>query len=352
MLTYLLNMLSVLAYVIIDYILRLGRRHGDMQNRQKQANNHANPILFGILIAQETLFVGLRDLHVGVDTIRYAEVFQYLEQYNRHWEPGFVLLMRIVHVFTSNPHVFVFIVAVLSIVPVGFVLYRLSQYPYFSWLVYIGMYYFSFTFSGLRQCTAMAILFLAFYFLVKDKVLLPLLLILLAASFHISAFIFLPVLLLRKHVMKKWDFPILILAYVLIFLFRGQIFNLITRFVYGEYELIQTGAYTWALVNIALFFLLYFMSFFVKRDRAVQLALSTMTIGEALMLLTSVGTNMQRAAIYFCVFDTVALPGVMRAVPKRFRWLAFLAAVVILFVFYWWHLRNNPFTIIDYESTL
>lgn len=352
MLTYLLNMLSVLAYVIIDYILRLGRRHGNIKDRPKQANNHANPILFGILIAQETLFVGLRDLRVGVDTIRYAEVFQNLEQYNRHWEPGFELLMRIIHVFTSNPHVFVFIIAVLSIVPIGFVLYRLSQYPYFSWLVYIGMYYFTFTFSGLRQCTAMAMLFLAFYFLVRDKALVSLLLILLAVSFHTSALVFLPVLFLRKHVVRKWDILFIIPAYLLVYLLRMPIFNLITHFVYEDYELIQTGAHTWALVNIALFFLLYFMSFFVKRDRAVQLALSLIAIGNMFMILTTVGTNMQRAANYFCVFDTVALPGVMRAVPKRFRWLAFLAAVVILFAFYWWHLRNNPFTIIGYASTL
>lgn len=352
MITYILNMLSVLVYVAVDYTLRLRRRHIGLSDRHTKANNSANPILYSLLVTQETLFVGLRDLDVGVDTIRYAYAFGHLDTFDNDYEPGFVLLMRIVYAFTSNPHIFVFIVAVLSIAPIGFVFYRLSKMPYLSWLVYIGFYYYTFTFSGLRQSIAIALLFLAFYFLVKDKALVPLLLILLAGSFHISALVFLPVLFLRKHVVRKWDILLIIPAYLLVYLFRVPIFRLITQFVYEDYEIIQTSESTWALVNLALFFLLYFMSFFVKYDRSEHLSLTLMAIGNMPMILTSIGSNVQRVANYFCIYVTLALPGVMRAIPKRFRGLVLIVIFVILLSFYLWHLRTNPLTIIDYDTVI
>lgn len=352
MITYILNMLSVLVYVAVDYTLRLGRQKIGLSKRHTKANNGANPILYALLIIQETLFVGLRDVNVGVDTVQYAYSFTHVHTFDAGYEPGFTLLMQIVYRFTSDPHIFVLVVAILSIVPVGFVLYRFSQMPYLSWLVYIGLFYYTFTFSGMRQSIAMGILFLAFYFLVKDKVLVPLLLILLATSFHTSAFIFLIALFLRKHVLKKWDVLFIIPVYLLVYLFREPIFRLITQFVYEDYEVIQTGAYTWLLVNMVLFFLLYFMNFFVRRDRTVQLALSLMAIGNMVMILSTVGTNAQRAANYFCVFDTLALPGVLRAVPKRFRWLALIFVFAVLISFYLWHLWDNPFEIIDYDSVV
>lgn len=352
MIIYILNMLSVFVYAAIDYILRLGRKYIGLQKHNAKTNSETNSVLFALLVTQETLFVGLRDLNVGVDTIRYAYAFEHVNTFNAGYEPGFVVLMRMIYAFTSNPHVFVLIVAILSIVPVGFVFYRLSKMPYLSWLVYIGFYYYSFTFSGLRQSVAIGILFLAFYFLVKNKVLLPVMLILLATSIHTSAFIFLIAPFLRKYVLKKWNLLIIIPVYLFVYLFRVPIFRLITQFVYEDYEMIQTGAYSWLLVNMGLFFLLYFMNFFVARDRTVQLALSLMAIGNMLMILTLVGSNVQRAANYFCILDTLALPGLITAIPKRFRRLTLVVVFLILFAFYVWHLLHNPFIIIDYDSSL
>ena len=152
--------------------------------------------------------------------------------------------------------------------------------------------------------------------------------------------------------MKKRDILILIPAYLIIFVARAPIYNLIVRVMYEDYEMVETNAYTWMLVHLLLFFMLYIFLFYIPEDHCMHLSLTAMSIGIAFILLTSVGTNVLRVANYFNVFLVLALPNSMRAIHKTIRPIVLIAGVCILTVFYIIHLRNNPYSIIPYHSVL
>lgn len=349
---YLLNAFSVLLYAVVDYTIRILRNSTSLRQRRTQSPGGASALLFTLLMVQETLFLGTRTASVGVDTSRYVYVFENIFRYEFRYEKGFILFVKLLRNLTTDENLFLFIAAAISLLPIGFVIYRLSKMPYLSWLVYICMFYFSFTFSGMRQAIAMSLTFLAFYFICREKKIVAILLICVAFLFHTSAIIFIAALFLYKHKWKKWEYPVLVAAYLVIFLLRAPIFSLITRFLYEEYELVDTQAYTWMTINLGLFALLLFLGNFVKQDKLVQYALTLMSVGSAFYLLSSVGTNVLRAANYFSVYVTLALPGALKAVPKKIRPFIIIAGVGVLLVFYFIHLQNNPYSIIPYHSVL
>lgn len=349
---YLLNAFSVLLYALVDYAIRLLRQSPGLRQRKTLSPGNASPVLFSVLVIQEILFLGTRATTVGVDTARYAYVFENIFRYEFRYERGFTLFVKLIRQLTADESVFLLVAAAICLLPIGFVIYRFSQMPYLSWYIFICMFYFSFFFSGMRQSIAMALLFIAFYLLVKNKPIWAVAVVLLASTFHLSSITFLLLVLLYKHKMKKWEFFVFVPAYLLIFLFRSPIFNIILRIMYEDYEQVETNAYTWMSIQLILFLLLYFFNFTLREDRVRQLALTSMTIGCAFILLTSVGTNVLRVANYFNIFMVLLIPNSMRAIPKKLRPFVVLAGIGVLTVFYIIHLQNNPYSIIPYRSTL
>ena len=351
--TYLLNAFSVLLYAFVDYGMRM-LQHSTMRLRPRktQSPGGASPVLFSLLMLQEVLFLGTRTATVGVDTPRYVFVFENALWSEPQYEIGYNLFVKLLRTITPNENFFLFVVAAASLLPIGFAVFRLSKMPYLSWYVYICMFYFTFNFSGLRQSIAMALTFLAFYFLCREKKLSAVLCALAAVLFHTSAVVFLVAFLLYYSKWKKWKIPVLAVAYLAIFLLRAPIFRLMLRLLYEDYDLADTQAYTWMLVNLALFFILLFLGFRTKDDRVAQFGLTVMSVGVAFFLLTSVGTNVVRAANYFSMYIILVCPNVIKALNKQIRPIAVLLSVGVLTVFYVIHLRGNPYEIIPYHSVL
>lgn len=350
--TYLLNAFSVLLYAFVDYVRHILPQSTSLRPRKTKSPGGASPVLFSLLMLQEILFLGTRAVTVGVDTSRYVYAFDSIFRYEFRYEEGFILFLKLIRSITANENVFLFIAAMICLLPIGFVIYRFSQMPYLSWYIFICMFYLSFEFSGMRQSIAMALLFVAFYLLMNNKPVWATLDVLLAGTFHASSMVFLLLVVLYKHRMKKRDILILIPAYVFIFVARAPIYNLILRMMYEDYELVETNAYTWMLVYLLLFFMLYIFLFYIPEDRCVHLSLTSMSIGIAFILLTSVGTNVLRVANYFNVFLILALPNSMRAISKMSRPIVLIVGIGILTVFYIIHLQNNPYSIIPYHSVL
>jgi len=71
------------------------------------------------------IVVGYRDIDVGVDTATYVEIFQHIaEGYSSRFEPGFVLLTRIVSFFTYNT--FYYFLIICAVVLLGYLLFFIN----------------------------------------------------------------------------------------------------------------------------------------------------------------------------------------------------------------------------------
>ena len=149
-------------------------------------------------------FAALRAPSVGRDTASFIEVFLKLRgrtlldmlKFSSWVEPGFRLLAYLVGLFTANGQWLVIITALIINISVSVFLYRNARNVYLGFFLYVLMMLYPFYFSMMRQALAVCCLLFAYDCLRRRRLVGCYLLLLLAASFHTSALLFLPLPLL------------------------------------------------------------------------------------------------------------------------------------------------------------
>lgn len=106
-------------------------------------------------------------------------------------EPGYTVFIRLVSAVGGDYRAFLFIMALAFVVPLGWVIYRWSQDPFLSFVVYYVVFFSFFSLTGFRQTLATSIVVLIGYSSVKfRKPFRFLALIGLAFLFHRSAVLY------------------------------------------------------------------------------------------------------------------------------------------------------------------
>lgn len=153
-------------------------------------------------------FVGLRSINTGsIDTQTYCRMFDTasstsgfidfltireisIEEY-LYKEGNFYLLVWLISRFTDNEQIFLVVIAAIMTACVFKFISEHSEDFMLSCIIYICLGSMTFAMNGMRQALAMSICLLAYDFAVKKKIVPFLLIVLLAMTFHVSAFIFL-----------------------------------------------------------------------------------------------------------------------------------------------------------------
>lgn len=213
-----------------------------------------------IVIASALLIVGiiaLRHPSMGTD-LGYREPIGYLSAFHtidkmswskafsvkyENYETGFVLLTKLIGVFTDNTQVFLAVIAVLSIAPVFVACYFLSDDIVFSTVIYLGLPFFQLNYSGLRQAVSLGFCAIAYIFIKKKKIVLFLLFVALAFFFHSSALYFLfayPIFCINT---PRWGRYLSLMLIPIVFVFRSQIFLLLSALFGKESRLNESSAF-------------------------------------------------------------------------------------------------------------
>ncbi|SFB20733.1 EpsG family protein [Flavobacterium swingsii] len=161
-------------------------------------------IICFILILQS----GLRNVAVGEDTYTYYLAFNDISRtswenvrtiffdyfrYGIGKDPGFIVFQKFFQIFSNDFQVFLFFVAFLFFTAFGRFLYKNTSKIsdlIIAFFMYSIMFYTFYSYTGIRQTIATAILLLGYEFLKKKRMILYFLVILLASFFHKSALIF------------------------------------------------------------------------------------------------------------------------------------------------------------------
>lgn len=167
-----------------------------------QEQNKRTGLLFAVVMTAG-LICGLGDMLGGYDRYIYGEIFDNAAIDLRNGVPlmdntamrlntkeqGYGLFNVAIAYFTGNRYIFILIVTLFIYVSVFFHVLRYSQYPLVSFFVLFCLWYF-FTYTYLRQCMAVAIVWYAIPFAVKRKPIPFFAIVILAATFHNSALLF------------------------------------------------------------------------------------------------------------------------------------------------------------------
>lgn len=311
---------------------------------------------FSRLTALQLIMVlALRHRSVGVDVVGYLGYFERASAglfTESRFEPAFLWLTNVAAQLTSNPQLYLALLALLSIAPIAYSVERLSPSPLLSWTLYISLGFYAFTFSGLRQSIALAVTTLSFVF-IRRRLFIPyLLLILLASQFHSSAWMFAPAYFIYQFPLRRAHLLLVVppLA-VLLFMYREALFLWFTNHFYTTFGIEASDSYNWMAFSALLVILVALRLDALRRREAGIVGFLNLAItGVLLMIFASVGSNVVRMADYYLMSLILLLPAALATFSARSRLLIGMVGVTALVVIYFIQMASSPYSTVPYRA--
>jgi hypothetical protein len=297
----------------------------------------------GVFIIQ-----ALRFPSVGVDVYSYLRGYHFAKSINvfdgekiSHYEIGYTLYSQMFSKLNIPDQAYLSIVALTIIVPIAYIWVKNSRMPALSVFIYITLGFYTFSFSGLRQSIAIAIVFLSFKFIQERNLTKFLLSIILASSFHGSAIIFLFAYPLYCLHIKPHYIAFVTPLLLLVFLLRKEIYLLMYYYYKGVAGVAEnTNAYTMLFVMTMVLLLAYI---FGDKDRAnlnFNAYKNYMIVAIFIQIFASQSTIVMRAGYYYYIFITLLIPEVIKKQKDPLIRL-FTVSIVVLALLYFFQVTTG-----------
>lgn len=353
---FVFNFLSIIVYSLIYNEVK--KRYGKSKVLLR--------FFLGIIAFQMICLIGFRDVSIGIDTKAYLRRFDYYKTFtlnqifsDKLQEHGYSLIIKGTALLYDNFDFFKIIVAVISIVPIVVTILKCSKNPFLSLLIFIAFDYYAFIFSGMRQGIAYALCILSFLCIQNKKPVKFILLVLLAAQFHKSAYIFLPAYWIANIKMNRYTLAGLGLVFIVAVIFKNKFYDLVENGLYSTvdhaYEAKNTGAFT---LLVRQFVIAAAMLFFVGKNEFKCISnynRFTMLVctGAILTIFATIGSNAQRAANYYCMFLIFGIPELLDnledSMVKRIVNYTVIVGVLAMFMY---DIFTDGYKIIPYKTFL
>lgn len=323
----------------------------DKPTRTKRA------IFCALASLQWILLSGLRHVSVGADTLAYkvwsfdllrdtpwSEVLRSLQGWftgqSAVKDPGYSVLVKSVQFLSVDYQVFLIFIAVLFTVPLGVFIFRYSAEPCASFLVYSCLFAGFFAVTGIRQTVATALVVLVGYKFIKERRLLPfLLLTMIAFTIHKSSLVFLPFYFLaQKKITGGYVTAVIGLA-AGVAVYRNQLMRLLGALSgYEQYAQQWAGAgtavFTAMLVAVAAV-ALWRAPAVIGGDEDARIWYNALFGALVLVPLTYVDPSAMRVVMYYSLFLLLLVPAVITSfTDARERVLVYYVAASALLVLF------------------
>lgn len=341
MLYWLIILLMLLLNRLNKYTIDFG-----ISKKRKSSGKKIYIIIIGIIFV---LMASLRSTEVGIDTNMYHTLFLYAKSMNSlstafsSWqlgsvEPGFIILLYYSSHYL-NWQIMLTILAIISIVPVLYVIYKYSSDYWMSLFLYIAFGYFSFSMNGIRQAVAIGICMIAYCFSRKKKLFPFLICIAIAMTFHRSAILFLPVYWLGKLRIERKIYQILyfvVLAFM--FVLRTPIYNFINQFSRQSFSVNDNaGGVRMFLFMVASIIAMYIFgnNFIQKNKKNENLVIENRaiycmyTLASLMWPVASLNGELFRSYYYFHIFIILCFPNFLQTLNKKNRFFFGLIFILI-----------------------
>lgn len=288
-----------------------------------QACKYKNKLVLLISLSFPLIFATFRE-GIGTDYNTYLIMYEYnstlsLTQFflNRDFSSVSVFLFSKISYLFGTSKIFFFLFAFTTLVPFSIFIYKKINYKK-SFAIYFVFLLTTFTVSLniMKQAAAVSIVFISFYFILKNNFLLYLLSILCASLFHSSAIIMLPIYFLWDHKKGNIRYTIVIPLLLFIFIFSLQwrsilpflvkIFPFLDRYLGYADSTVSSKNMSFF---IDVFFLLIFIVFYkrLRRKKENKLYLLLLLIGILFEIMGFSMVYAKRLSIYFISIPTIFL---------------------------------------------
>ena len=308
----------------------------------------------------------LRDFSVGCDT--YSYVTKFFEPYKYFdWQQitlmsapewGFAYLTKIMTILSGNPHLYIAVVAIVSIIPIWKLYKEESLNGILCISIFLITVVFDIFFSGIRQGLAIGVGALAFYY-VKEKKIIPfLLMVALAYVCHRSAIVIILLYpIYHARITKKWLW-VAIPAMAFIFIYRAQVFAFLFEALGGYYfekygraanGYIPTEQYG----QMVLYFLFSFYTFIIldedeggEEDIGLR---NVLLLSTALQCFAPLHVIASRMNYYFMIFIPIAISRANEHCKVEYRKIVALATLIMEVFFVGFHFFPQQKLLVRYQ---
>ncbi len=318
-------MLSLLFYTISNALILLWAALLCFHKPSKSKN-----LVFVLLAFSQLFLISAFRYDIGFDYQMYAIGFRNMTETGfgtltyKDWETGFILFTKVLGLIPGMDYQWYMIVlSFIAILPAAIFIYKNSEVPWISTVLYVNIFMFFMTMNFLRQMIAVSIVMLAWYFMKKNKFFIFALLIIFASFFHQTVLVMLPVYFLVK--MKPCVRELLIYGFILLWFYTASsnVFDLITSFFHEEYRdsvFIQQGvSFVYAIfpvfITIAAFVLIKTETINLTNENKYLTNLTF--IGTLMMVTMSKHSIIERLSYYFIIFMILLVPVIYQSLKTK-----------------------------------
>ncbi len=321
------------------------------------------------------LIMALKSVSVGSDTIsyftRYVGAFDMLSAENAITEPGYNLFSYFFHDIIGAPFwVFNAVVAAFVCFILALFLKHFSTNIYFSLFIYMTIGLFTMSMSGLRQILAVSICTVPVIWakVCEEKgkeqsphkilrLIVGIMLVLLAYTFHNSAIVFLPILFLMDLRLSRWQTIIIMMVAIATLVLRTDIVDFMGNFVLDKYEKydLEEGYMMNVLallVPIAIGIFCVLVSKPEINEHTYSKALSLMFIFLALQVafnnLALSQNQIARLGFYFMNSYMILIPMALKRIHGNLQPIATFIVVVLCLVYFYLGTHEGTLRIDNY----
>ena len=331
-----------------------------------------------------TIIMGFKSINVGNDTPSYVELYNRLHNMSSFTDPssrfevGYQIYNKIIGMIWDDYQALFLITAIICIGCIGYGIMNLSQNWQYSLFLFIGLRFYYFFLSGIRQSMAVSIIIVAYVFLKRRKNILFIMLVLLAMTFHFSAVIFFFALPLSYMKFDSKSIIKVLFGVIVVYVFFGPLLSLVLSHLpsyYSHYMLTEASSannlsdFIHAIIPCLFLLLAYILNYnsvideshipnqnqtrellVYHRDGEVQLLF--LLVAAGLSLVSTRASIIDRMVQYYWIFSIISVSNMISSIKNqrnRVEWLLLITFCVIVYNVALLLLRPEWNAIVPYE---
>ena len=292
--------------------------------------SRAKNLIF-VMIAFTQLFILMAFRYgIGYDYNMYAVGFRDMAESGfsrlsyKDWEIGFVVFNKLLGLIPGMDYQwFMVILSAIAVVPAALFIFKHSEVPWISTILYVNLFMFFMEMNFLRQMIAVSIVMLAWHFMKNNKFILYAILIVIASLFHQTALLMLPVYFLVK--IKPGLKELFIYGFFLLWFYTAStnLIQLLTGFFHEEYHdsvFITTGvAFVYSILPLVVTVcgFLLFRAGTISPTKPNRYLINLTFIGTILMLTMAKHSIIERFTYYFIPFIILTVPLIYQSLRDK-----------------------------------
>lgn len=268
-------------------------------------------------------------------------------------QPGVSIVARIAKVFYDDYATWFFLMALLTIGLIVFAIYRESINIYLSILLFVLMGMWHTSFNAVKQYAAIAILVWGHHYLIDKNLKKWILVCLLAAMFHITAILMIPVYFLVTRTVNWKQIILLVFVGIAVMLGYELLFAIVAWIKQGQSVVYANSDVGSRNVNIlrvmvncapVLLYLFLKVTRYFREDKKSMVYANFSVLNGILYIATSSSVYLSRFCAYTDIFGIFFIPYIVRCFAKKNRSIITFLIVLLYFLFWRYDLAKSTST--------